>query len=659
MRRAQQSAAFYGTLTVIVLATLLLAGPVSAKVVTYGGDGLTGTIQGMIDNASNGDSIFLAGGTYNEDIVIDRSLVFGALDSTNPPRFITSGPGAGVTLSADGITINGVAILGNASTGLLVLSDNNRISSTTITGHDTGVTLKSASDNVLVGNTITGNGVGIDVDRMSRSNTFYFNAFNNTLDAVSQSGENTWFSAGQEYLYQGRNMTGPLGNYWQGAGTTDSNGNGVGDAPYPLAPAGQDYPGAVMITDSAPLAGPLSAYTVTKSAPVTNTSGAAGLTQPGGLPSSQQLGGVQPAITSGGSAPSPFTGVLPSGFTPQGQQPPNNPVIGFLITFWWLVPVALVVSAACGIWYERSRRKRREPSPAPDPARDSRSATVVQKPAGAEPTNLPGHGYVVHLPAVLEKKYPGAEYIAEGGVSRVFRIHDERNNRDAAVKIPIRFDEVTGTQFTKELTVWEGLHHKNIVELYAANIFPLPFIEMEYVPSSLAEMRFPLSEQEAVAILLGIAEGLRYAHGQGIVHRDIKPGNILLAPDGTPKITDWGLSREQGKKQSGIIGFSLEYAAPEQLAPTLYGEPGPWTDIYQLGVLFYEMLTGNVPFSGDGMGEVSHAILHDEPPPVINDGRNANAINAIVAKCLKKRPQDRYVSVGDLIDDLRRLGPTG
>ena len=156
--------------------------------------------------------------------------------------------------------------------------------------------------------------------------------------------------------------------------------------------------------------------------------------------------------------------------------------------------------------------------------------------------------------------------------------------------------------------MWEGLHHKNIVELYGANIFPLPFIEMEYVPASLAEMHFPFDEK-AVAILTGIAEGLRYAHGQGIVHRDIKPGNILLSPDGTPKITDWGLSRQQGKKQSGIIGFSLEYAAPEQLAPSLYGEPGPWTDIFHLGVLFYEMLTGHVPFSGDGMGEVTHAIL--------------------------------------------------
>ncbi len=647
MPETKHIAIFLGLLLVVLLAVA----PVSAKVVTYNGIGNAGTIQDVINNASNGDSIFLAGGTYNGNIVIDRSLVFGALDSTNPPRIVTSGSGAGITLSADGITINGVTILGNASTGLLVLSNNNRISATTIAGHNTGVSLKSASDNVLSGDTIAGNSVGIDVDRMSRSNTFFFNDFNNTLDAVSQAEDNSWFSAGQEYLYHGKNYSGPLGNYWQGAGVTNNDGDGIGNAPYTLAPAGQNYPGAIAVTDPAPLISSLSAYTITTSAPFTNTTVAGNLPQPGGFASSPHQGDIQSAVTSG-SASSPFSD-FPSGITPQGGPP--NPVIGILIQFWWLIPVALVISAACGIWYERSRRRRWDLSLAPDPVRASPNATVVSKPSGTVSSEQPGHEYMVRLPAALEKKYPGAEYIAEGGVSRVFRVWDKKNNRDAAVKIPIRFDEVTGTQFTKELTVWEGLHHQNIVELYAANIFPLPFIEMEYVASSLAEMHFPLDEKKAVAILTGIAEGLRYAHDQGIVHRDIKPGNILVAPDGRPKITDWGLSKAQGTKQSGLIGFSLEYAAPEQLAPNLYGEPGPWTDIYQLGVLFYEMLTGHVPFTGDGMGEVTHAILHDDPVPALTGGRDANAINAIIAKCLQKRPQDRYASVRDLIEDLHQL----
>ncbi|MGA9085114.1 MAG: protein kinase domain-containing protein [Methanoregula sp.] len=648
MQKAGQIAVFL----CIFLAVVLAVSPVSAKVITYDGKG-TATIQDVINNASNGDSIFLAGGTYDENIVIDRSLVFGALDSNDPPYIVSSGAGAGITLSADGITINGVTITGNASYGLLVLSNNNRISSATVSGHDIGLALKSASSNIFSENTITGNSVGIDVDRMSRSNTFFLNTFNNTLDAISQSADTSWFSARQNYQYRGKDFSGPLGNFWTGAGATDSNGDGIGDEPFTLVSAGQNSHGAAGITDPAPLASPPSAFTLTNSALAVNTSPLGGLEPPAGLPSSLQPDNVQVAITSGSSL-SPYTGPLQLGQNPQGQPP--NPVTGFIIQFWWLVPVALVISAVGGIWFERSRRRGQEHLPHDHtPSWESRNVTVVKNPAGTAPSEVPGHEYAVRLPAALEKKYPGAEYIAEGGVSRVFRAHDEKNDRCVAVKVPIRFDEVTGSQFTKELNVWEGLHHKNIVELYAANIFPRPYIEMEYVASSLAEMHFPIDEKKAAAIITGVAEGLRYAHDQGIVHRDIKPGNILIAPDGTPKITDWGLSKAEGTKQSGLIGFSLEYAAPEQLAPNLYGEPGPWTDIYQMGVLFYEMLSGHVPFAGDGMGEITHAILHDEPAPALSGGRNADAINAIIAKCLRKRPQDRYASVAELLKDLDGL----
>jgi len=659
---AQQNNALLRILPALLVFIFLITGPVAGKVITYNGTGTPGEIQGLIENASNGDSIFLSGGTYTGNIVIDRSLIFGAIDSADPPLILTDGTGAGLTLSADDITINGISVLGNATTGILVASNSDRITESTVSGHATGIAFKSGTHNVLSGNTIAGNSVGINLDGSSGANLIYYNDFNNTLDAVSQSMDNVWFSAGQEYLYQGKNFTGPLGNHWQGAGTVNNNGDGVGDSSFSLVPGGQAYPGAVTITDSAPLVASISSYTITKSVPFVDISGA-GLRQQAGFPASQQAGGVQPVLTSGETGQSLLSGGGPSGSAPAdlGQQsrPPNNPVVGFLINFWYLIPAALIISAACGIWFERIRRKRPDPPTNHEPPRDTRNATVVQKSAGPIPETPPGHEYAIRLPAALERKYPGAEYLAEGGVSRVFKARDERNNREIAVKVPIRFDEVTGTQFTKELSIWEGLHHENIVELYAANIFPLPFIEMEYVPLSLAEIKFPIDEAKAAGILRGVAEGLRYAHGQGIVHRDIKPGNILLTSGGIPKITDWGLSKAQGTKQSGIIGFSLEYAAPEQLAPNQFGEPGPWTDIYQMGVLFYEMLSGHVPFSGTGVGEITHAILHDSPAPLNIGGRNAEAINAILVKCMSKRPQDRYTSVEDLLADLRRLDPVG
>ena len=168
MSGAQRNVVFYGVFLYIVLACLIVAVRSRQKSSPTAGTAPTGTIQSVIDNASSGDSIFLAGETYTENIVIDRSLEFGALDSADPPRIVTSGASPGVTLSADGITINGITILGNASTGLLVLSDNNRISGSTIAGHGTGVAFRSASHNVLSGNVIEDNGVGIDLDRRLR-----------------------------------------------------------------------------------------------------------------------------------------------------------------------------------------------------------------------------------------------------------------------------------------------------------------------------------------------------------------------------------------------------------------------------------------------------------------------------------------------------------
>ncbi|MFA5237652.1 MAG: protein kinase [Methanoregula sp.] len=640
----------------ILIVLLIAVAPVPATVITYNATGASGTIQDVINNASSGDSIFLPKGTYYGNLVIDRSIVFGGLDSNNPPKIISGASGAGITLAADGITLNSLVIEGNATYGLQVLSSNNRISSTMIKGHEYGLDLKSASNNILTENTMTGNSVGIVVDRGSRSNTFFLNTLNNTVEVVSQSSQNFWDSSRQDYQYNGQDFSGPLGNYWEGATVTDSNGDGIGDASFSPAPSQLAVAGASEVTDSAPLARPPSSYTIIKSASPVNATRIGDLLHPSGLQSSQQPDNIQVSGNPGASPSLSTSGGSQPGLSPDGQPP--NPFIGFLIPFWWLIPVAILIATVGGIWFERSRKKQVPYAPpAEHPPADLRNSTVVKKPDGGV-SGLPEQEYAVRLPAALERKYPDAEYIAEGGACRVFRAHDEKNCREIAVKVPIRFDEVTGSQFTKELNLWEGLHHKNIVGIYAANIFPRPYIEMEYVESSLEGQHFPLDEKRAVAIVTGVAEGLRYAHEQGIVHRDIKPGNILIAPDGTPKITDWGLSKVQGTKQSGLIGFSLEYAAPEQLAPNLYGEPGPWTDIFQIGVLFYEMLTGRVPFAGDGMGEITHAILHEDPAPALSEGENAGPINAIIAKCLMKQPQDRYASVADLLSDLNNLDLT-
>jgi serine/threonine protein kinase len=179
---------------------------------------------------------------------------------------------------------------------------------------------------------------------------------------------------------------------------------------------------------------------------------------------------------------------------------------------------------------------------------------------------------------------------------------------------------------------------------------------MEYAPSSLAAIHLPVPEEEAVRILLGIGRGLAYAHEKGIVHRDIKPENILLTAEGVPKITDWGLGKAVGDtRQSSVIGFSPAYAAPEQIAPHRYGRPGPATDIYQLGMLLCELLTGAPVFRSEGLHDLNTAILEDIPVIPLWNGRHTNELKQIILRCLAKKPEDRYVSVIALIRDLESM----
>lgn len=623
----------HSLLAVLSIAGLLLAAPVSATVITYEGSS-SGSLQELINSSTGGDTILVPAGKYPGSIVIDRPLTLAALDRNDVPELVAS-PGAfGIKIITNGVVIDGFAISGNGTYGLFIRSDNNKIYNTSVRGFENGIALFAAVNNEFLRNSLVDNRVGILADHDSQANTFSLNQFDNTENVRSSSSDILWSGSPSGYQYEGRNLTGSLGNYWKSYSGMDANNDGIGDMPYRVQSGtdiSTDDRNVSAFVDPAPLMALPAAYTLLR------------ILQPGTSPFGNLPGGLS-------QLPAGFGTVFPSGPTGSEGTPPGQ-VPGPLLDLWWVALIIVGISAAGGILFERARRRKtvrpeERTMTLPEP-----KATVVH-PRTVPPgeTHTTNH-YAAHLPPALEKRYPGAEYVAEGGASRVFRSCDAEG-RPVAVKVPIRFDEITGTQFTKELHVWQGLHHKNIVEIYAANIFPVPYIEMEYVESSLAAMKFPLGTRDAVRIIRGVAEGLRYANDLGIVHRDIKPGNILIAPDGTPKITDWGLAKAEGTKQSGIIGFSLEYASPEQLAPNLFGEPGTWTDIYQLGVLLYEMLSGKVPFKGGGMGEVTHAIIHDEPLPLPATGPETARLGEIIRRCLRKNPRDRYHSIAEIIEDL-------
>ena len=254
------------------------------------------------------------------------------------------------------------------------------------------------------------------------------------------------------------------------------------------------------------------------------------------------------------------------------------------------------------------------------------------------------------FPNELLGKYANPELIGVGGMARVFHAENIMSGESVALKIPVQFNETAGKCFMKEIKAWEDLNHENIVKIHEVNILPVPYVEMEYIAQSLADLKKPLPPGEAARIIRGIAEGLAYAHSQGIIHRDIKPQNILLTETGIPKITDWGMSKVMGAYlPHTITGFSLSYAAPEQIAPDTFGDTDQRTDIYQLGVVFYELLAGELPFAGEDISLVTRRIISEESPLPSDKVPGTYLLDAIVKRCLEKDKEKRIQDADDLI----------
>ena len=261
------------------------------------------------------------------------------------------------------------------------------------------------------------------------------------------------------------------------------------------------------------------------------------------------------------------------------------------------------------------------------------------------------------------------EQIGAGGMGVVFRAHDERLDRDVALKVlpPGTVVEKSARQrFHQEALALSKLNHPNIATVHdfdtqdGTDFLVEELIEGLSLDAMLASG--PLSEKEIIHLGSQLAEGLAVAHEHGVIHRDLKPGNVRVTPDARLKILDFGLAMilrgelsstaetESLSKTKGPVG-TYPYMAPEQL---LGDKLDARTDIWAIGCILYEMATGRRPFLGSGPA-LTEAILHQ--PPAALDKLNPNispALGAIIEKCLDKDPQQRYLSVREIAVDLRR-----
>ncbi|AFL95923.1 putiative protein kinase 2 [Thermococcus cleftensis] len=275
-----------------------------------------------------------------------------------------------------------------------------------------------------------------------------------------------------------------------------------------------------------------------------------------------------------------------------------------------------------------------------------------------------GSGNIKGFPVELLPHYEPLEFLGEGGFAKVYKARRKKDGKIVALKIP-RIDEKTGKFFIKEVASWYQLNHPNIVTLYEANVYPLPYIEMEFVEGvevdgelfrDLGAYPKPVPERVAIKLITGIAEGLAHAHSKGIYHLDLKPLNVLLKADLTPKITDWGLAKISARSSLSMhYGYSPLYAAPEQLDEETYGEPDGRTDIYQLGLIFYELLTGELPYKATSPGALVGKILYTKPKPVSEIKEELKKFDGMFERLLAKKKEERYQSIKEFLQALESL----
>jgi len=269
-------------------------------------------------------------------------------------------------------------------------------------------------------------------------------------------------------------------------------------------------------------------------------------------------------------------------------------------------------------------------------------------PRTSQPPPVKGTVTMRTLPPEMTEKYVESEFIGKGGFARVFKAK-RKDGAFVAVKVPIDLDESTGKSFIAEMQNWTKFTHPNIVKIYDYNIMPFPYFEEELCDSSLDRLKKPLDCAQAAWIIFNVCEGLKYAHARQVIHRDLKPQNILLK-NGIPKISDWGLSKVVTESTSSMTtSFTPYYAAPEQVTNKPKDQR---TDIWQVGIILYELVTGSLPFTGDSMLEIVANIPTTNPVPPGDRNPEAKKIEPVILRCMEKDPAKRYQSVAALQKDL-------
>jgi serine/threonine-protein kinase len=278
--------------------------------------------------------------------------------------------------------------------------------------------------------------------------------------------------------------------------------------------------------------------------------------------------------------------------------------------------------------------------------------------------------------ALVYGRYRVEAQIGVGGMGTVHRAHDPELGRTVAIKVPRM--EGTGpgradyvARFLREARSAATVRHPNVCPIYdVGEQDGIPYVVLAYVEGSSLAQRLRAGGRfegpaEAVVLARQLAEGLAAVHAHGLVHRDVKPANVLIDSRSTPLLTDFGLARSSGEArltQTGVIAGTPAYMSPEQARGE---EVGPASDLYSLGIVLYEMLVGTVPHAGGPVSVMLHKILHGKPLPLTRARPDIDpALAALVERALAREPEDRFPdaqafadALGHWLDSAARGGP--
>jgi WD40 repeat protein/tetratricopeptide (TPR) repeat protein len=298
------------------------------------------------------------------------------------------------------------------------------------------------------------------------------------------------------------------------------------------------------------------------------------------------------------------------------------------------------------------------------------AATLPPPDSGANPP-----AEAATLPALSEalpdrpvvQGYEILEVLGRGGMGVVYKARQLSLNRLVALKMILAGSHASPQdllRFRSEAEAVAHLQHPNIVQIYeVGERGGLPYFSLEFVDGGSLDQKLdgtPLPERQAAELMSVLARAIQAAHQRGIVHRDLKPGNVLLTLEGTPKITDFGLAKrlDSGvqQTQTGVVVGTPSYMAPEQGSGKTH-EIGPAADIYALGAILYELLTGRPPFKAATPLDTVLQVIGEEPvPPSRLQPKVPRDLETICLKCLQKEPGKRYATALELAEDLDRFG---